>query len=45
MPAEINNEKSALWGSFKRKGKDNITTTYITLYLYRPKGTKNLEVY
>ncbi|WP_123899595.1 hypothetical protein [Chryseobacterium bernardetii] len=42
---KINNEKSALWGSFKRKGKDNITTTYITLYLYRPKGTKNLEVY
>ncbi|BAP31399.1 uncharacterized protein CHSO_2362 [Chryseobacterium sp. StRB126] len=42
---KINNEKSALWGGFKRKGKDNITTTYITLYLYRPKGTKDLEVY
>lgn len=42
---KINNEKSALWGGFKRKGKDNITTTYITLYLYRPKGTKELEVY
>lgn len=42
---KINNEKSALWGGFKRKGKDNITTTYITLYLYRPKGTKSLEVY
>lgn len=42
---KINNEKSALWGGFKRKGKDTITTTYITLYLYRPKGTKTLEVY
>ncbi|MGE8553470.1 MAG: hypothetical protein ACN6OB_05960 [Chryseobacterium jejuense] len=42
---KINNEKSSLWGGFKRKGKDNITTTYITLYLYRPKGTKGLEVY
>lgn len=42
---KINNEKSALWGGFKRKGKDNITTTYITLYLYRSKGTKDLEVY
>ncbi|MCS4302801.1 hypothetical protein [Chryseobacterium sp. BIGb0232] len=42
---KINNEKSALWGGFKRKGKDNVTTTYITLYLYRPKGTKELEVY
>ncbi|OCA78726.1 hypothetical protein BBH99_07595 [Chryseobacterium contaminans] len=40
----IVNEKPTLWGSFKRKGKD-ITTTYITLYLYRPKGTKDLEVY
>lgn len=42
---KIDNEKSALWGHFKRKGKDNVTTTYITLYLYRPKGTKDLEVY
>lgn len=42
---KINNEKSALWGGFKRKGKDNVTTTYITLYLYRPKGSKELEVY
>lgn len=42
---KINNEKSSLWGGFKRKGKDNITTTYITLYLYRSKGTKDLEVY
>lgn len=38
------NEESALWGGFKRKGKD-MTTTYITLYLYRSKGTKDLEVY
>ncbi|RXM41325.1 hypothetical protein BOQ62_00625 [Chryseobacterium sp. CH21] len=42
---KINTEKSALWGDFKRKGKDNIMTTYITLYLYRSKGTKDLEVY
>ncbi|MDM1555435.1 hypothetical protein PYS58_02105 [Chryseobacterium indologenes] len=42
---DINTEKSALWGDFKRKGKDNATTTYITLYLYRSKGGKELEVY
>ncbi|WP_347220068.1 hypothetical protein [Chryseobacterium sp.] len=42
---KINNEKSALWGGFKRKGKDSVITTYITLYLYRSKGTKDLEVY
>lgn len=42
---KIDNEKSALWGSFKRKGKDNAVTTYITLYLYRSKGSKDLEVY
>ncbi|WP_160138295.1 hypothetical protein [Chryseobacterium sp. c4a] len=42
---EINDGKSALRGDFKRKGKDNVTNTYITLYLYRPKGTSLLEVY
>ncbi|WP_333852046.1 hypothetical protein [Epilithonimonas sp.] len=39
------NKKSALWGGFKRKDKDIGTTTYIIIYLYRPKGSKTLEVY
>lgn len=40
-----NNEKSSLWGGFKRK-KDNIEkTTYIQLYLYRPKNSDKPEVY
>lgn len=42
---KINNEKSALWGGLKRKDKDIGTTTYIQLYLYRPKNSNNLEVY
>lgn len=42
---KINNEKSSLWGGFKKKDKDIITTTYITLYLYRPKGSTILKVY
>ena len=42
---KIDNEKSALWGNFKRKGKDNAEVTYITLYLYRLKGSKEFEVY
>ncbi|MBB6370070.1 hypothetical protein [Chryseobacterium shigense] len=42
---KINNKKSALWGGFKRKGKDIGTTTYITVYLYRPKGSNTLDVY
>lgn len=42
---KVNNGKSALWGSFKRKGKDDVITTYIPLYLYRPKGTNSLELY
>lgn len=42
---KIEDEKPALWGTFKRKGKDNVMTTYITLYLYRPKDGSSLEVY
>lgn len=42
---KINNKKSALWGGFKKKNKDIGTTTYITIYLYRPKGSDKLEVY
>lgn len=42
---KINNEKSSLWGGFKKKDKDIVTTTYITLYLYRPKGSTILKVY
>lgn len=42
---KINNKKSALWGGFKRKDKKEVTTTYISLYLYRPKGSNNLCVY
>lgn len=42
---KINNGKSALWGGLKRKGKDDVITTYIPLYLYRPKGTNLLELY
>ncbi|MCS4162973.1 hypothetical protein [Sphingobacterium sp. BIGb0116] len=42
---KINNEKSALWGGFKRKDKGLGTTTYIQLYLYRPKNSKELQVY
>ncbi|MDR6545765.1 hypothetical protein J2810_001813 [Chryseobacterium rhizosphaerae] len=42
---KINNKKSALWGGFKRKDKDIGTTTYIIMYLYRPKGSKTLEIY
>lgn len=42
---KINNKKSALWGGFKRKDKDIVTTTYIAVYLYRPKGSNKLEVY
>ncbi|WP_333889388.1 hypothetical protein [Sphingobacterium siyangense] len=42
---KINNEKSALWGGFKRKDKGVGTTTYIQLYLYRQKDSKELHVY
>lgn len=42
---KINNEKSSLWGGFKKKDKEIVTTTYITLYLYRPNGSKTLKVY
>ncbi|PXY43560.1 hypothetical protein [Flavobacterium hydrophilum] len=42
---KINNKKSALWGGFKRKDKKEVTTTYISLYLYRPKGSNELFVY
>ncbi|GEN67616.1 hypothetical protein [Chryseobacterium rhizosphaerae] len=42
---KINNEKSSLWGGFKKKGDDEITTTYLVLYLYRPKGSTKLEIY
>lgn len=42
---KINNKKSALWGGFKRKDKEVGTTTYITIYLHRPKGSTKLEVY
>ena len=42
---KLNNKKSSLWGGFKRKDKDVITTTYILLYLYKPKGSNNLAVY
>jgi len=42
---KINNEKSALWGGFKRKDKEVGTTTYIPLYLYRQKNSKELQVY
>ncbi len=42
---KINNEKSALWGGFKRKDKDIGTTTYIQLYLYRPKNSVELQAY
>ncbi|SMC38965.1 hypothetical protein SAMN02787074_0893 [Chryseobacterium sp. YR221] len=42
---KINNEKSALWGGFKKKDKDVVTTTYISLYLYRPKNSGKLEIY
>ncbi len=42
---KINNKKSALWGGFKRKDKEEITTTYIPLYLYLPKGGNELLVY
>lgn len=42
---KINNKKSALWGGFKRKDKDIGTTTYIIMYLYRPNGSKTLEIY
>ncbi|MCZ4244802.1 hypothetical protein [Pedobacter punctiformis] len=42
---KINNEKSALWGGFKRKDKDIGTTTYIQLYLYRPKNSAELQAY
>ncbi|WP_073227928.1 hypothetical protein [Pedobacter caeni] len=40
-----NNEKSSLWGGFKRKDKAIGTTTYIRLYLYRPKKGAELQVY
>jgi hypothetical protein len=42
---KLNNKKSALWGGFKKKDKDIGTTTYIIIYLYRPKGSKTLEIY
>ena len=42
---KINNKKSALWGGFKRKDKEVVTTTYISLYLYRPMGSNKLEIY
>ena len=42
---KTNNGKSALWGGFKRKNNDIGTTTYIQLYLYRPKNSSELEVY
>jgi hypothetical protein len=42
---KTNNKKSALWGGFKRKDKELVTTTYILLYLYRPKDSKDLVVY
>lgn len=42
---KINNEKSALWGGFKRKDKDIPTTTYIQLNLYRPKKGSELQAY
>ncbi|GGF16067.1 hypothetical protein GCM10011518_26830 [Flavobacterium limi] len=42
---KINNKKSALWGGFKRKNKKEVTTTYISLYLHRPKGSNELFVY
>ncbi|MFD2940811.1 hypothetical protein [Flavobacterium notoginsengisoli] len=42
---KINNKKSALWGGFKRKDKEVVTTTYILLYLYRPIGSNKLEIY
>jgi hypothetical protein len=42
---KINNKKSALWGGFKRKDKEEITTTYIPLFLYLPKGSNELLVY
>ena len=42
---KINNKKSALWGGFKRKDKNIGTTTYIIMYLYRPNGSKTLEIY
>lgn len=42
---KINNEKSALWGGFKKKDKDVVTTTYISLYLYRPHNSSKLEIY
>lgn len=42
---KLNNGKSALWGGFKKKGKDIGTTTYIPLYLYRPKAGDRLKIY
>ncbi|MDW8547555.1 hypothetical protein NG800_001445 [Epilithonimonas ginsengisoli] len=42
---KLNNEKSALWGGFKKKGNDIGTTTYIQLYLYRPKAGNGLKLY
>lgn len=42
---KINNGKSALWGGFKRKDKNLITTTYILIYLHCSKGSNKLEVY
>lgn len=42
---KINNKKSALWGGFKRKDKDIVTTTYISVYLYKPKGSNELKTY
>ncbi len=42
---KINNKKSSLWGGFKRKDKDVVTTTYIILYLYKPNGKSEFEVY
>lgn len=42
---KINNEKSALWGGFKKKDKDIVTTTYISLYLYCPQNSGKLEIY
>jgi hypothetical protein len=42
---KTNNKKSALWGGFKRKDKEVVTTTYISLYLYRPIGSNKLEIY
>jgi len=30
---KLNNEKSSLWGGFKRKDKGIVTTTYVKLYL------------